>query len=472
MKRRQPNMTSEATTENQSECVSESMEDELSDNDDDNNEIDDDVDGEEARSSPRAGGGRGVTLTMLMKDGIIEPGPGAMTVSYLGQRFVGDLLDDGSIQLQTTKENFNSPSAWAIHCKKLVNPTKRSGCGWGSVKYRGRKLDTYKMMWFNKQKPSDGREIRKPQPHVMQQKAKEEAAKAAFSDAEVKSEPENRPKSPKVENDPVPRKTPIAYANLGPRSNDLNQNSQVECITFQSLGKLQPYTITISTNCLFLVDFHSHLTTSEVVGYLAGTWDPLVHRLSVQRAFPCRCRLADKENALIVEEEIRQHMSKTNLSLVGWYHSHPTQCSQPTLKDIDSQLDYQVKLNLTKYHPCIGLICSPYDPVKHSTESAITVFMAMPPEMKSNSYGMPMSLNYTTVPDSYLSQDLLNELKWLTDFYYGATDLVEFSKIWHKEISFLGKMKKSLSKKLPQDQTDARLLELVGQLVSQMHGET
>ena len=28
---------------------------------------------------------------------------------------------------------FNSPSAWAIHCKKMVNPFKKSGCGWASV---------------------------------------------------------------------------------------------------------------------------------------------------------------------------------------------------------------------------------------------------------------------------------------------------------------------------------------------------
>ena len=42
---------------------------------------------------------------------------------------------------------FNNPSAWAIYCKKIVNPAKKSGCGWASVKYKGRKMDHFKTVW-------------------------------------------------------------------------------------------------------------------------------------------------------------------------------------------------------------------------------------------------------------------------------------------------------------------------------------
>lgn len=49
---------------------------------------------------------------------------------------------------QETGQIFNSPSAWATHCKKLVNPAKKSGCGWASVKYKGQKLDKYKATWL------------------------------------------------------------------------------------------------------------------------------------------------------------------------------------------------------------------------------------------------------------------------------------------------------------------------------------
>ena len=50
-----------------------------------------------------------------------------------GQKFQADLLPDGKIRWPEANKVFNSPSAWAIYCKRLVNPSKNSGCGWASV---------------------------------------------------------------------------------------------------------------------------------------------------------------------------------------------------------------------------------------------------------------------------------------------------------------------------------------------------
>ena len=50
-----------------------------------------------------------------------------------GAKFIGDLLPGGKIRAQETQKIFSSPSSWAIHCKKLLNPDKKSGCGWSSV---------------------------------------------------------------------------------------------------------------------------------------------------------------------------------------------------------------------------------------------------------------------------------------------------------------------------------------------------
>lgn len=67
---------------------------------------------------------------------------------------MGDLLTDGKIRWVETGQIFNSPSAWATHCKRLVNPAKKSGCGWASVRYRGQKLVQYKTTWLHKYQPS------------------------------------------------------------------------------------------------------------------------------------------------------------------------------------------------------------------------------------------------------------------------------------------------------------------------------
>lgn len=67
-----------------------------------------------------------------------------------GQKFVGDLLYDGKIKSQETETIFCSPSAWAMHCKRIINPEKKSGCGWASVRYKGKKLDAIKTTYMRK----------------------------------------------------------------------------------------------------------------------------------------------------------------------------------------------------------------------------------------------------------------------------------------------------------------------------------
>ena len=81
-----------------------------------------------------------------------KAGSGVMSIDYLGQTFKGDLLPNGQIKSQETGLFFKNPSAWAIYCKKIVNPSKKSGCGWASVKYKGRKMDHFKAVWSSKMK--------------------------------------------------------------------------------------------------------------------------------------------------------------------------------------------------------------------------------------------------------------------------------------------------------------------------------
>lgn len=121
--------------------------------------------------------------------------------------------------------------------------------------------------------------------------------------------------------------------------------------------------------------------------------------LTVLRAFPCRTRLADRDSASAVEEEVTQsepcvwsnsmyqvlqsaftqvkhdykkvvfltltllqicqNLFMRGLSLVGWYHSHPRGPALPSLQDIDSQMDHQLRLQGSNngFQPCLGIIC-------------------------------------------------------------------------------------------------------------------
>ncbi|XP_052211847.1 MPN domain-containing protein-like isoform X3 [Dreissena polymorpha] len=504
--------------------------------------------------------GRGVTIQMLMADGMIQAGEGVLSLEYLGQKFTADLLPNGKIKSNETGQIFGSPSSWAIFCKKLVNPAKKSGCGWASVKYKGRKLDTWKTSWFRQQRP------RKPNIPGSQSPASSQvsdsldscqkddfpsdmtdppaeqfqhsqldlvtdvATKLAVSDScissavgpgsslnvpdlsEIKKEvvaednfvldlttkpkkvetnvgvtstvtetsnlcfmgeqeealnlslkPAQSRASPEVEkpqeaNDRC-HNTPVKHSKLMDMGKHLDKKQLVKCETFASLGKLQPYSVTMSTNALLLMDFHCHLTTSEVVGYFGGKWDPACQHLSILQAFPCRCRLGDSHSAPLVEEEIRLRMCNKGMMLVGWYHSHPYCQPEPSVRDIECQMSYQLQMKNNKsstYYPCVAIINSPYNAGSLHTESSQQMYMAMPPpEGYLSDVGVPMSLKYSTKQNQSLDEELLPEMRLCAEFYRNSPDWITFQHSWHPGITFLEKLKTSLSGKSPKDKSDS-----------------
>ncbi|XP_074834740.1 MPN domain-containing protein isoform X3 [Carettochelys insculpta] len=400
---------------------------------------------------------RGITLRVLLKDGLIKPGEGVLSIYYLGKKFLGDLLPDGKITWQETGQVFNSPSAWATYCKKLVNPAKKSGCGWASVRYKGQKLDQCKAAWLKKHQPNtsvaeeslvsegeeeelaeeeeeearDGKIIvaesalgKKPEEKSRKQQSKTLAEQHSAGNAALK---DNGPHGKRLESK---NRTPVRYCTLGSRDSARNPHTLVEVTSFAAINKFQPFNVAISSNVLLLLDFHSHLTRSEVVGYLGGRWDTSSQVLTVLRAFPCRTRLGDAESAAAVEEE-----------------------------DIDAQMDYQLKLqgSNNSFQPCLALICAPYYPGNQGMESKISPFWVMPPpEQRPNDYGIPMEVEVTYLQDGFLTNDILQEMMLLVEFYKGAPDLVKFQDLWSQEQTYLDKLKLGT--------TSARILFLVGHL--------
>uniref|UniRef100_A0A8C5D667 MPN domain-containing protein n=1 Tax=Gouania willdenowi TaxID=441366 RepID=A0A8C5D667_GOUWI len=408
--------------------------------------------GEEADLRSSSGRGslltrRGITLRVLLKDGLVEPGDGVLAIHYLGKNFVGDLLTDGKIRWVETGQIFNSPSAWATHCKRLVNPAKKSGCGWASVRYRGQKLVQYKTTWLHKYQPSADMSLVSEE----DEDEEEEEGKTA-----IQADEKNKNTKPGLNDVMVSRRAdrervPVRYCTLGVRDTTSLGNYNQVCV---------------------LQDFHCHLTTSEVVGYLGGRWDTNTQLLTVLRAFPCRTRLADREAASAVEEEICQNLFMRGLSLVGWYHSHPRGPALPSLQDIDSQMDHQLRLQGSNngFQPCLGVICGPYYHGNQGVASTITPFWVVPPpEQRPNDYGIPVAVEVTYVQDNFLTSDVLNEMMLLVDYYKSAPDLVQFNQYWCPETTIMDKIKGSLSCHAPKDQAYSQILEHVYSQLNSMH---
>ncbi|KAM9731793.1 MPN domain-containing protein isoform 2-T2 [Dama dama] len=401
---------------------------------------------------------RAVTLRVLLKDALLEPGAGVLSIYYLGKKFVGDLQPDGRIVWQETGQVFNSPSAWATHCKKLVNPAKKSGCGWASVKYKGQKLDKYKAAWLRRNQlhmtaaAADESPASEGEEEELLIEEEEEEVLTGASAEDKSRRPQGKGPSEPVHSEATPPgkrvenkiRVPVRYCMLGSRDSARNPHTLVEVTSFAAINKFQPFNVAVSSNVLFLLDFHSHLTRSQVVGYLGGRWDINSQMLTVLRAFPCRSWLGDAETAATVEEEIYQSLLLRGLSLVGWYHSHPHGPALPSLQDIDAQMDYQLRLQGSSngFQPCLALLCSPYYSGNPGPESKISPFWVMPPpEQRPSDYGIPMDVEMAYVQDSFLTNDILHEMMLLVEFYKGAPDLVRFQEPWNQEHTYLDKLK-------------------------------
>ncbi|NXT64416.1 MPND protein, partial [Chaetops frenatus] len=377
-----------------------------------------------------------------------------------GKKFVGDLGSDGTITWQETGQVFNSPSAWATHCKRLVNPAKKSGCGWASVRYKGQKLDQYKAAWLRKHQPNvpPPEEVRPASPppgtpraggelgaspvcpqslasegeeEELPEDEEEEAARegrVAVPEPAAPKKPEERSKKQQGKSvaepagtDPgtagkrleVKPRVPVRYCTLGTRDSARNPQTLVEVTSFAAINKFQPFNVAISSNVLLLL-----VRPLPGLGHRRWHWghphQPRVPAvLTVLRAFPCRTRLGDAEAAGAVEEEVGP-----------FFHGNP------------------------------------------GVESKITPFWVMPPpEQRPNDYGIPMNVEVTYIQDGFLTNDVVQEMTLLVEFYKGAPDLVKFQELWSQDQTYLEKLKGSLASRTPKDQSFTHILEQIFSLL-------
>lgn len=251
-------------------------------------------------------------------------------------------------------------------------------------------------------------------------------------------------------------------------------NMMVEAVPFSNIGRIQPFLINMTTSATLLIDFHSHLTTNEVCGYLGGTWDFNTHNLNITHTFPLLNTRFDREKTSDCEYEIQKAMLDKNIQLVGWYHSHPRFSAQPTLRDCDKQMDYQIKLRGTSdstYSPCVGVIFSSYDEEDSvEDEGKILPFWVLPPpENRPHEVGRPMLMAYNIQHEQnvldYVKEQMRECVNYYKQFQYELIDFAEMK--MKQDVMVLEKMKNSMFQRFPnEDQMTGEfwnwILELLG----------
>lgn len=201
----------------------------------------------------------------------------------------------------------------------------------------------------------------------------------------------------------------------------------------------QPFELSVNSNVLLMMDFHAHLMTTEIIGFLAGEWDKetkcmlykftkkklifelaLLIGIKVRAAFPCRS-LETGQNDVNVEMdptsaiETRQLIEDHNMKVVGWYHSHPTFVPDPSLVDIENQHNYQLLCrdnhddtsNSVALEPFVGAIVGPYDPALPASASVINWFHVC---NTNTDRPVPKRLIYALQDDENITPDEANRL--------------------------------------------------------------
>jgi len=402
---------------------------------------------------------KAITLSALLNEGILEAGNQSLCIEYLGKKVFGDLLPNGKIAWEN--QQYVSPSLWATVVKKNINPNKKSGCGWNSVKYKGIKLDQLKGQYITR---ITNNTTVAPIPAVLQNNINQANLSSSSPAPPPPPPPQMQVQQPGMVEDSsfIDKKRPMKHAEIKSLPY-LDPNTVVEMESFKD--NQQPFQIVVSNSVLLVMDFHCHLTSTEVVGYLAGKWDANKQCLYVMQAFPCRCKLMDKDKAAEVEQEIANNMRLRDMTRVGWYHSHPSSSYDPTVRDIDVQ--YELQLSHISSHPVIGLICAPYQtPDPQSLESSFRGFWVNQPQESQDPQhlGIPMKVNYTEVHDQIIPM-LWNELKMLVEYYKHQPDLIQFNKCWRAPRTFLDKIRFAIMKRLPKEMTDQNS-QIVNDLLS------
>ncbi|KAF9979158.1 hypothetical protein BGZ73_005326 [Actinomortierella ambigua] len=256
----------------------------------------------------------------------------------------------------------------------------------------------------------------------------------------------------------VRERTSIHYNQMA--NSDLDPLTMVKCEPFcgkpnSGVTGCQPFTITVRSNVLLGMDFHAHLMTTEIIGFLAGTWDRQTKTIEIQANFPCRS-LPTGQNHVNVEMdptsefEVRQEIEKRNMRIVGWYHSHPTFTPDPSLVDIENQTSYQrlFKDEAMNEEPFVGAIVGPYDPRLPGLSSVINWFyISQAPQER----GHPKRLIYDLIEDTSLPEEDASHWLKLVDEYRDSPERVNFAEQWRQGESEtnLQKLLVSLGRRMP-----------------------
>uniref|UniRef100_A0A665VWA6 Myb-like, SWIRM and MPN domain-containing protein 1 n=1 Tax=Echeneis naucrates TaxID=173247 RepID=A0A665VWA6_ECHNA len=208
-----------------------------------------------------------------------------------------------------------------------------------------------------------------------------------------------------------------------------------QLIPCKSFGEYvqEPFQVIVCAETLLIMDMHAHVSHGEVIGLLGGTFNEEEKVLKICAAEPCNSVSTGLQCEMdpVSQTQACDVLSSLGLSVVGWYHSHPSFHPNPSMRDITTQDQFQNYFSRGGA-PFIGMIVSPYDPANPSAHSQTTCLLVKEMSL-SSSIELPYRFDFLTSPDIPDWVQTMRRAQWIIQKYCQTPGSVQMDRLFRKD---------------------------------------
>ncbi|AWP11279.1 putative histone H2A deubiquitinase MYSM1 [Scophthalmus maximus] len=228
----------------------------------------------------------------------------------------------------------------------------------------------------------------------------------------------------------------------------------------------EPFQVIVCAETLLIMDMHAHVSRGEVIGLLGGTFNEEDKVLKICVAEPCNSVSTGLQCEMdpVSQTQACDVLLSQGYGVVGWYHSHPTFHPNPSVRDINTQDQFQSYFSRGGA-PFIGMIVSPFDPANPSPHSQTTCLLVKESQEHSGPQKLPYRFDFLSSQDIPDWEQTMKRAQWIIQKYSQTPGSVQMDRFFKKDshLTCLEKMLSSLARyleHLPDEEGDPFLIQL------------
>ncbi|XP_071836334.1 deubiquitinase MYSM1-like isoform X2 [Apostichopus japonicus] len=208
----------------------------------------------------------------------------------------------------------------------------------------------------------------------------------------------------------------------------------LECRHFNESNPA-PFAVTIEADALALMDLHAHLSSTEVIGLLGGNYEEHFNQLIIKVAKPCKSLSTGLQCEMdpVSQTEASVQIMSHGHQVVGWYHSHPAFLPNPSVRDVETQAEFQSWFGQGGA-PFVGIIISPY---QRSDTSMINCLMVKQVEYVADEEYQPFQFDFSTNKENANPGLLVQKSRELMEMFHGHPAPILMNELYNNTCTYL-----------------------------------